>query len=245
MLRRQATAALTPQCLCKTLPLSGTAAPTALTLREPRSSGLRRGSDGQALQVSEDSQISADPCVLEGIPNVKEQKTLLEDELVRSILALPKDSTFASSLYHQVATHEQIEDFLKETKAYDSDGERWKLPRSSKNLEEKTMYKPLVKLLNAILEWFWKDTATGLGKALSKAIDTNATPLWHQEIVETGHFSRPDVSVKAEGPSFQLPHRKTKGNVGFSNMATCFEVKIENQRKGLMRELLQLAVYAR
>ncbi|KAJ2927848.1 hypothetical protein H1R20_g9245, partial [Candolleomyces eurysporus] len=178
-------------------------------------------------------------------PNIKEQKTLLGDELVRSIIALPKESTFASSLYHKVATRKRIDNFLKETEVYDMEQKRWKLPQSSESLEEKKMYKPLVKLLNAILEWFWGKVVIELGKDLSKAIDTSATPLWHQESVETGQFSRPDISIKSDGSSFQLPHRKTKDDIGFSNMATCFEVKVENQRKGLMKELLQLAVYAR
>ncbi|RXW13913.1 hypothetical protein EST38_g11941 [Candolleomyces aberdarensis] len=177
--------------------------------------------------------------------DVQEQKTLLKDELVRSSIALPKESTFASSLYHEAATRKRIGEFLKETEVYDMEQKRWKLPQSSENLEEKEMYKPLVKLLNAILEWFWKKVVVELGKDLSEAIDTSATPLWHKESVETGQFSRPDISIKSDGPSFQLPHRKTKDNIGFSNMATCFEVKVENQRKGLMKELLQLAVYAR
>lgn len=175
--------------------------------------------------------------------DIKEQKTVLEDELVQSMVA--RDRAFASSLYHHVASGEKIDEFFKKTKVFDSARERWKLPGTHEIAEEKDMYKPLVRLLNAIVEYFWKERAKELRIALSKVIDTNTTNLCHIEAVETDHYSRPDISVKAGGPSFQLPHKKIKGSVGFSNMATCFEVKIEKQRLGFLKELLQVAVYAR
>ncbi|KAJ2936679.1 hypothetical protein H1R20_g422, partial [Candolleomyces eurysporus] len=175
-------------------------------------------------------------------PDIKERKEHLEEELAFSIIGLPKGSSFAFSLYQHLASDEEIDKFLKKTNVYNSRKKIWRLPRSSESLQEDKMYKPLVKLLNAILEWFWKkEIALGLRKVL----DTHSTVLPHKEAVETIHTSRPDCSVKAEGPSFQLPHKQTPGDIGYSNMASFFEVKVENKRVGFMKELLQIAAYVR
>ncbi|KAJ2919566.1 hypothetical protein MD484_g786, partial [Candolleomyces efflorescens] len=175
--------------------------------------------------------------------DAKEQKALLGNELAQSKVV--RDHAFAASLYHHAASRKDIEAFLKETKVFDSAQERWKLPLSHDKLEESKMYTPLVNLLNAILEHFWKDTAKNLCKALSKAINTSLTNIYHIESVETDHYSRPDISIKAEGSSFQAPHMKTKKLVGYSNMASCIEVKIKNQQQPVEKVLLQLGVYAR
>lgn len=177
-------------------------------------------------------------------PDMEEQKEIVEKELGKSIVELPKDSTFASSLYHNHASSDEIEMFLKETEVYRTEDKRWDLPqaRSGEILLEAAIYEPLVKVLKAILSKF----QTGASSSKREVIDTHSTNLPHKEPGPTTHFSRPDISVKARGPSFQLPHKETRSNVGFSNMATCFEVKAaENKKWTLMKNLLQLAVYAR
>ena len=87
-------------------------------------------------------------------PDMEEQKEIVEKELGKSIVELPEDSLFASSLYEHLARPNMIEDFLKETDVYSMEDHRWALPRSDKGLKESAMYEPLVKLLNAILDYF-------------------------------------------------------------------------------------------
>ncbi|RXW21067.1 hypothetical protein EST38_g4778 [Candolleomyces aberdarensis] len=168
-------------------------------------------------------------------PQVEEAKKVLEKELGKCI-ELPESNTFASSLYHHLAPDEEIEHFLAGTDVYNSAEHRWALPKSHEGLKEERMYKPLVKLLNAIFQWFWHETN------LRKAVDTHSTQLPHKEFADTNNYSRPDITIKAKGPSFQLPQDKT---IGYSNMATCFEVKVTNQGWSVVKELLQLAGYAR
>jgi hypothetical protein len=127
----------------------------------------------------------------------------------------------------------------KQTQVYSN--ERWALPRSDPNLLEDAMYEPLVRLLNAILEWKWKKVKV----TRRTAIDTHLKKLPHKEPVPTTNKSSPDISVKAEGSSFQLPHRPTKGGIGYENITTFVEVKVTNQPWLPIDLVLQVAAYAR
>ncbi|RXW20938.1 hypothetical protein EST38_g4921 [Candolleomyces aberdarensis] len=172
-------------------------------------------------------------------PLVGEEHMILQKELGPPI-ELPENSDFVSSLYSYLASSERIDDFLDETEVYDSTKHRWALPESHETLQEAQMYRPLVKLLKAVFKYFWEGNA-----ARRQVIDTHLTQLPHKEPVPTTNFSSPDISVKARGYSFQLPHRATTTDIGYSNIATCFEVKVTNKRWTLMYQLLQLAGYAR
>ncbi|KAJ2914305.1 hypothetical protein MD484_g6101, partial [Candolleomyces efflorescens] len=175
-------------------------------------------------------------------PLMEEQQKILQKELSPFILT---KSSFASSLYNELACSKEIDKFLdsKETDdVYSND--RWALPLSDPKLPEETMYEPLIKLLRAILSWEWKRVdVTG-----RTAIDTHLTKQYHKEPVPTKNNSRPDVSVKAEGPSFQLPHKySSKGPaIGFSNIITFVEVKVLNNNwSSELDMVLQVAAYAR
>lgn len=168
-------------------------------------------------------------------PQVPEGKRVLVKEL-DTFIELPENSTFASSLYHGIASDGEIDSFLGSTDVYSTEQGRWALPASHKDLKEERMYEPLIKLLNEIFRRFWNDTNS------REAVDTHSTRLPHKEFVDTNNYSRPDITVKAQGPSFQLPPKKT---IGYSNMVTCFEVKVTSQGSSLVDELLQLAGYAR
>ncbi|KAJ2912078.1 hypothetical protein MD484_g8336, partial [Candolleomyces efflorescens] len=174
--------------------------------------------------------------------SMDQRKEQLEDELVPSILEVSNKSGFASSLYRDLASDEEIKAFLQKADVYDWQNQRWLLPESIKGLKESEIQKPLVELLNAILEHFWGEE---FARGLRKVVDTHTTPLPHKEAVETDYKSRPDCSVKAEGPSFQLPHQETKEDIGYSNMASFFEFKVEAKRLGFIKELLQVAAYVR
>ncbi|RXW17457.1 hypothetical protein EST38_g8394 [Candolleomyces aberdarensis] len=172
-------------------------------------------------------------------PLIEERKNILKDEL-RPFIELAWNSTFASSLYRHCANRKRVKEFLQSTEVYDWKNRRWILPESHKKLKEAEMYEPLVKLLNTIFEWFW-----GKDAACRKAVDTHLTQLPHKEPVSTANYSSPDISVKAEGSSFQLPHKDTPTSIGYSNIAAFFEVKVTNQDWSVIEELLQLAGYAR
>ncbi|KAJ2913673.1 hypothetical protein MD484_g6739, partial [Candolleomyces efflorescens] len=176
--------------------------------------------------------------------DINEQKAHLEEELAFSMVKVP--ATFAASLYNNKATDEAIEAFLRETNVYNTELCRWDLPESHPKLLEAEVYERLINILNSILKHFMPDEIENGSRVI---VDTHSTALHHEEAIETKFFTRPDISVKAQGPSFQFPAKETKEDVGYSNMASCFEIKVENKRtsgrKTLMEELLQLAAYAR
>ncbi|KAJ2913150.1 hypothetical protein MD484_g7248, partial [Candolleomyces efflorescens] len=171
-------------------------------------------------------------------PQVPEQKNILSVELGPPIeLSEKAGRSFASSLYPHLATNEKIDEFLDSADVYQKN--RWALPLPHKKLKENDLYQPLVTLLNAIIQYF-RQSGDSLGTR--EVIDTSKQNFSHKEPVPTANMSRPDISVKAEGPSFQLPPAPKQ--VGYSNIIAFFEVKLS---KGWSpkEELLQMAIYVR
>ncbi|RXW15441.1 hypothetical protein EST38_g10414 [Candolleomyces aberdarensis] len=115
------------------------------------------------------------------------------------------------------------------------------------DLEEDDLYKPFVDISNAILKKFVLIGGEE-GELLREAIDTHATNLLHQEEVKTTLVSRPDVSIRGQGLSFQVPETNREGTVpevGFSNMSSFEEMKVEKSNVSATAQGLQVAVYVR
>jgi hypothetical protein len=174
-------------------------------------------------------------------PELEEHHQILKSELGTQIEVA---KAFASSLYHDLASDDAIKNFLAKTRLYNRKTHRWALPQSHANLLEEEMYDPLVKLINVILKAFGRKNSKSVSRT---AVKTAWTSFHHKEPIASTHKSRPDISVKVVGPSFQLPEsrRGKKKTIGYANIATFFEVKIENRTRGFLKELLQIAVYVR
>jgi hypothetical protein len=172
-------------------------------------------------------------------PQVAEQKKILKIELEPPIeLSADDGKSFASSLYHHLASDEKIDQFLGTAEVYKNG--RWVLPRTYVGLKEAKLYAPLVTLLKAIIQYF-RESGAALG--IREVIDTNIKSFPHKEPVFTSNVSRPDISVKAEGSSFRLPPPPKQ--IGYSNIITFFEVKVSNRGWSPQEELLQMAIYVR
>ncbi|RXW12605.1 hypothetical protein EST38_g13249 [Candolleomyces aberdarensis] len=180
-------------------------------------------------------------------PKRDDQKEMIEIELTSVIGLGDNGVSWAESLYIDLVDTADIDDFLARTKVYNTKAHRWvTLPRSAKKLDENKLYKPYVEIINLILRWFvLKDCKEG--GILREAIDTHVKNLAHQEEYVTIRWSRPDVSVRAEGPYFQVPESKGKINiqVGFSNMSSFMEMKVENRKVSVKDQLLQVGIYVR
>lgn len=157
------------------------------------------------------------------------------------------DTAWVETLYEDVVEELKIKEFFQTTKVHCNG--RWvTLPEDvpGVRLTDGRLYEPYVELINLILRWFVLDP--GEEKALRKAINTHTKNLAHQESHQTIRWSRPDVSVKAEGSSFQEPESKT-GNkfpeVGFFNTSSFTEMKVENQDISPKEQVLQVGVYVR
>ncbi|KAJ2928036.1 hypothetical protein H1R20_g9047, partial [Candolleomyces eurysporus] len=182
-------------------------------------------------------------------PNPKrdEHKKLIKLEL-GTLIGLKDEGAWAKSLYIHLVSDARIDEFFAESGLYDARTRRWTtIPESTTDLEEEDLYKPFVDISNAILKKF---VLGGREEAelLREAIDTHCTNLAHQEEAKTTLVSRPDVSIRSQGSSFQVPQANREGTVpevGFSNMSSFEEMKVEKSNVSATAQGLQVAVYVR
>ncbi|KAF6760728.1 hypothetical protein DFP72DRAFT_1091935 [Ephemerocybe angulata] len=120
-------------------------------------------------------------------------------------------------------------------------GGRWGDIPEEIELEDE-LYAPLLKIIKHIVE------GPGKGLGSREAIDTHIRWFVHHD----GEKTRPDIAIKATGPSFQvpLPMASQKSGeppivvVGYSNVASVFDVKrnVDNITK---KQIEQMATYNR
>ncbi|RXW16169.1 hypothetical protein EST38_g9687 [Candolleomyces aberdarensis] len=136
-----------------------------------------------------------------------------------------------SPAYEHLATEGRINEFLSESGEYHKG--RWHvIPRAPKL--EKQLYDPVCELWNAILNYFGPPGIADMRKAFV----TDRVPLKHHAI----HTSSPDICVEASGPSFTLVPGEI---IGFSNIATFADGKLERDALNLQAHMLQMGGYAR
>ncbi|RXW17057.1 hypothetical protein EST38_g8800 [Candolleomyces aberdarensis] len=144
------------------------------------------------------------------------------------------DKAWAHSLYLKVTTLEDIEDFMKVSGEYKNG--RWaRIPQTPSSAA--TLRQPFCKLVNSMLG----NLAPGAG-ASRVAVNSRANRFEGQPIEGMQHRCSPDIVVKASGSSFSLP----KGlSLGFSNAATCFDTKLDEEVEECSRHLSYHAAYAK
>ncbi|KAJ2915001.1 hypothetical protein MD484_g5405, partial [Candolleomyces efflorescens] len=165
------------------------------------------------------------------------------------------DTTFARSLYCDLAAESSIDAFLEKSRSYNTKERRWKLPQPQNYtrlfLDREFYITPVRNVILAILKHFRSGVING---GRRRVVDAHSTELQHCEgDIATSHKSRPSLVITAEGPSFQLPPVDSSGQkaplkVGWSNIASCIEVAISEDDEELPRvkeQLVRAAIYAR
>ncbi|RXW19649.1 hypothetical protein EST38_g6200 [Candolleomyces aberdarensis] len=145
------------------------------------------------------------------------------------------DDDWESSLYLDVAAPQEIEKFLESSGEYENG--RWvRLPGAPRIASE--LNEPLCKLINSILEHLLPSN----GSTSRVAVDTHAHHFQAENIQGTHRRCSPDIVVKASGPSFLCP----KGSsLGFSNIATCFDTRLDDEAEDYTRHLAYSTAYAK
>jgi hypothetical protein len=168
------------------------------------------------------------------------------------VLVLEDKGAWARSLYLHLVKDSGIDKFLKEANLYSKAEGRWlTVPEGPAN--ETQLYDPFVKIFNVIFVWFvlkFKNKKVkNLGSALRQAINTHSTSIPHRDQYPTTLTSRPDISIRAVGSSFQAPEPEAGKNtsaVGFCNMSSFMEVKLHRKFTGAVKDHdLQVSVYVR
>ncbi|KAF5341214.1 hypothetical protein D9611_006102 [Ephemerocybe angulata] len=152
---------------------------------------------------------------------------------------LTVDGSCLQDLYKGTASDRRIKNFLTASSLYDYNTKSW------------TGVPPVPRDETKLRVWFTKVIKMiidGLGnvKGTREVVDTSHTTFAHCE--EPTQTSRPSISVRATGPSFAEPWVPNGGKripnaVGFSNVATVFEVKRDADANEAAAD--RLAVYNR
>jgi hypothetical protein len=172
-----------------------------------------------------------------------EQKELVLPEIEEAIEL--EDTSFAQSLYHDLASDSAIDNFLKKSRFFCLAERRWKLPRSYTKLIDTNFYTPLLNVVSSIVKHFWRDAST---QKTRHVVDTHKADLQHSKHDPPSHRSHPSLVIRAEGPSFQLPTASLgakPSKIGFSNVAGCIEIQIEGAEPPVSEQLVRVAIYAR
>ncbi|KAJ2928037.1 hypothetical protein H1R20_g9046, partial [Candolleomyces eurysporus] len=175
--------------------------------------------------------------------DLEEQKELVFTDLVEVIEL--EDSSFARSLYHDLASDSAIDTFLKKSRFFCLTERRWKLPRSYTKLIDTNFYTPLFNIISSIVKHFWRDASVHKTR---QVVDTHNTDFRHSKDDPPSHKSRPSLVVRAEGPSFQHPTATPDvkpSKLGFSNVAGCIEIQVEGDQLPVSEQLVRVAIYAR
>ncbi|KAJ2912848.1 hypothetical protein MD484_g7567, partial [Candolleomyces efflorescens] len=156
-----------------------------------------------------------------------------------------EDSTFARAVYQRLASEASIDAFLKKSRSYSLKERRWKLPQNSTRLFNGDFYTRVRNIVSSIMNHFWKDAMT---QGTRQVVDTHTTDLQHSRSDPESHKSRPSLVIKAAGSSFQTPLPKTGETVtavGFSNAASCIEIRCEGDDFPVEEQLVRATIYAR
>lgn len=167
-----------------------------------------------------------------GLPDLK---SVLELELEG--LWVDGGMPFVQGCFGDVATASQINRFLRDCPHYDHTAKRWKnLPRSSKSVKEKKLYKPIKEIIDETLKRF------GLSTKRKVAL-TGETSLPHHQDFRYGQLkSKPDILIVGHDP--YLTATKAMPKAGYTTTTAPLEIKTEAS-KAPDKSRIQLAVYAR
>ncbi|KAJ2914980.1 hypothetical protein MD484_g5412, partial [Candolleomyces efflorescens] len=215
-----------------------------LTLSRAAQESLKNASKGFSAKEQESTPFSNRIHKrVEPNPKRDEYKQLIKLEL--GTLIAVKDKEWAKSLYADLVSNGAVDQFLEECSLWNTEKRCWTKLLNPQG--ESALYEPFVNITNAILGKFVTSMSEA-GESKRKAIDTNTKGLRHQEEEETTLRSRPDVSIRGEGSCFEVPEEDAKGKtaeVGFSNMTSFQEMKLEKAKGSPGLQGIQVGIYAR
>lgn len=148
------------------------------------------------------------------------------------------------SLYHKVVSVKDAKAYLKRTTCgyrYSADGKsgRWhSIPQTPK--KEREIHDPMVILVRRIVEHFSKSSAEGVTRTVVDTSFGRGSVFRH----DNHHLTYPDISIRATGPSFEVPGSDITGT-GYTNVASILEIKMECGEAAMKEFLLQVASYCR
>ncbi|KAF5340965.1 hypothetical protein D9611_006032 [Ephemerocybe angulata] len=188
---------------------AGMRAPVATTPLKPESYRGSVSSDAP-LETPENASPAVDEAQDIGDKLAEQRRAALND-----LGELPTvDNSALDELYKDIVSERRIDAFLAKSTLYDLERQIWvDIPSATENKSN------LTSLLVAVIKTIVNEL--GHSKSTREIVDARNTEFPHLD--DCTQFSKPDIAIKAAGPSFSLPHGDHA--VGFSNAASVFDVK--------------------
>ncbi|KAF6760680.1 hypothetical protein DFP72DRAFT_1091862, partial [Ephemerocybe angulata] len=166
------------------------------------------------------------------------RKVILEELGKRIYRVVP---TFAPTLYRKEASLERIVKFLNDPSTGYSKSRWVELPERTN--DEKILYDPFIKILSRIVQKFSGASTHG---GTREVVNTSLVYFRHDDAKHGG--TKPDISIKASGPSFQglpanfgTPTQRELG-IGWSNVASVLDVKCDSVKDTKITDHVRQAV---
>ncbi|KAF5341104.1 hypothetical protein D9611_005957 [Ephemerocybe angulata] len=175
------------------------------------------------------------------VSELKLLKSIILDELGTDLYVV--NIEWAQSLYTRIANIPSIERFLANPENGYVDGSWQAIPEAPS--VEREIYPPLVKILSSIVSQFNTSRFPGVSR---EVLDTNYVKLKHDDCKKS---TCPDISIKASGPSFELPEEGSANpsqlevQAGWSNITSVVEVKLGKYKNQITEHAKQLSMYCR
>jgi hypothetical protein len=150
------------------------------------------------------------------------------------------DLGWAAQLYGDLATDEQILEYLRHpASGYDMKKSRWtslsRRPKSKAQLRT-----AITGIVSSIIQHFYPSLRPGVSRS---AVDSHDTLLQHDN---GKHASCPSISIKAEGPSFEVPRNSEKSTgLGYTNVAGVVDARLDKEKGGSTEQAAELSIYCR
>lgn len=170
---------------------------------------------------------------------IEDRVTMYEDDWVKNEFQSLASDADLDAFLNKPKRPEQI--WNKRTK-------RW-TGLASRTKSEQAMYPHIERLVNALIEELAKIEADS-GVSREAVIRDRKRMVHVENDPKAKHFTMPDIVIRAEGKSFEIPASSKEGTdaVGYSNISSFIEVKLDISKSGgpSDSELTdQVGVYAR
>ena len=147
---------------------------------------------------------------------------------------------WATELYQNLATDDDIVEYLRGTSSgYDMKKGCW-AALSREQEDEAELRSSLISITSNIIGYFYPSPRPGVARSV---IDSHNLLLPHDN---GKHASRPSISIKATGPSFEVPRNpETTGGLGYTNVTGVIDARLDRAMGDELEQATQLSVHCR
>ena len=150
------------------------------------------------------------------------------------------NSSWATELYRNLATDDEVMAYLRNpSSGYDTKKGHW---NSLDNVHqgEEDLRSSILTIVSSTIAHFYPHLEPGVSRSV---IDSHDFLLPHDN---GKHASCPSISIKATGPSFEVPRNAEKSDgLGYTNVTGAIDVTLDGANEDSLEQATRLSVYCR